>query len=465
VRHLLLGILLIAIYAVSAMLPASRGSHYGEVEARQLLIAASLVSDRDLDVSDEYASDAHRAFFAGDLTPTGRPIDGRLHEPYGPGFSVLIAPAYAVAGARGAELLSALLAALAFVAALTTARAVVPEPWATRGVALVALSPPAVVHSTSVHPGWAAAGLLALSVTLTVRARDDARLPVVAGAALALAPLPWLDPLVALAGLPVAGVLLHWTLRQHRRLAALIALELLSSSLIAFTALSEAVYAGLTPLAAALPGATTIGDDSTSGYVARMPALVSLWLDRDFGVVRWAPVLGLSWFGAWLLWRSRRDHIARAVPARREGEATAALAVAVTLVALLVAAFAAAVATERTPVGRWLLPALPLTSVLVAWSLRHLPRTGAVLGALTLVATAWLCAEVATGAVGGWTLAAESRAPWGPLEVLFPRWQEGSAWAHAVSATVGLSLVALLWSEWRARRRHRDRMADVTLRL
>lgn len=466
-RHLLLGILLLAVYAGSTALPETRGSDYGEAEARHLLVAESLVSDRDLDVSDQYASRDHTKFFSGELTAGGRPYAGRLHEPDSPGFSILIAPAYALAGGLGVQLLCAALAALAFVVALPLARAVVPEPWATGGVLAVSLSPPAVVHATAVDPGTAAAPVLAIAVLLTVRAREDARLAPVVAAGLVLALLPWLDPLIALAGLPVAGMLLSWTLRQHRRLAALIAVELLSSSLIAFTALSEVIYGGLTPLAAAVAGDTAIGAASLEGYVDRLPRLASLWLDRDHGVIRWAPVLALIVPGTWLLWRSRRDHIARALPGRREGEATAALAVTVVAGLLLIAVLATPVGSGGWFAGHWLMPGLPLTAVPVAWSLRHLPRIGTVLGVLAVLGTAWLCAQIATGRLGGWAAAPDSRAPWGPLEAAFPLWGGGSVWPAAVTAAILAALLGLLGFEWRARMGERDRgrMTDSGLPL
>src|ERR1700750_1431356 len=61
--------------------------------------------------------------------------------------------------------------------------------------------------------------------------------------------------------------------------------------------------------------------DGPWGYVDRLPRLASLWLDRDFGLLRWAPVLALVFFAAWLLYRSRRDQLARGVAARRGAEA------------------------------------------------------------------------------------------------------------------------------------------------
>ena len=41
--------------------------------------------------------------------------------------------------------------------------------------------------------------------------------------------------------------------------------------------------------------------------------LTAAVLTIGFGVLRWAPVLLLAFAGLWWLWRSRRDHLARAV--------------------------------------------------------------------------------------------------------------------------------------------------------
>ena len=66
------------------------------------------------------------------------------------------------------------------------------------------------------------------------------------------------------------------------------------------------------------PDRRGLGRATTSSGCRGWPAL---WIDRDVGLLRWAPVLALSVFAAWLLWRSRRAHLARLVAerARRGG--------------------------------------------------------------------------------------------------------------------------------------------------
>ena len=79
-------------------------------------------------------------------------VDGRLMEPHGVGYALLIAPAYAIGGARAVQGQMLALLALAFVLAAVLARRMVPEPWATVGVAVVGLSPPALAASTTITP-------------------------------------------------------------------------------------------------------------------------------------------------------------------------------------------------------------------------------------------------------------------------------------------------------------------------
>ena len=115
-----------------------------------------------------------------------------------------------------------------------------------------------------------------------------------------------------------------------------------------------------------------------------MPRLAELFVGRDVGLLRWAPVLALALLGAWLLWRSRRERLGRLVPEQRDAEHAAFLALAVCAGQVAVAVF-----VPRSLAGPWfpgtqLVAALPCAVPLVAWGLRHAPRVGLALGALTL---------------------------------------------------------------------------------
>jgi hypothetical protein len=67
--------------------------------------------------------------------------------------------------------------------------------------------------------------------------------------------------------------------------------------------------------------------------------------------------------------------------------------------------------------------AFPVAAALAAWGLRHAPRTGAVLGALTLLCSAWLVVALAFGDADGWVRPGVD-APYGPGVELLPRFAE-----------------------------------------
>jgi hypothetical protein len=382
---------LFAVYAATLGIDAPGGSNYSASETRVLLAAASLADGLDLDLADEYANREYRKWGGRPVRTDGRIVGGRLVEPHGIGFPLLLAPAYAVGGATLVALLLAAVAALAFVLAAALARRVVPEPWATWAPLLVGLSPPVLANATAVDPALPAGALLAGAALCALRARERPLLRTAFCGGLLLAVLPWLDPWLLVPAAPVAVLLARWTARRGRSLAALATVEIQLASLVFYASLNERLYGGLTPLAVADGPAT--GADSVAAYLERVPRLVTLWTDPDVGLLRWAPVLALAFLGAWLLWRSRRVRLARLVAERRDAEHAAFLALAVCVAQLSVAAF-----TTPSLSGDWFpgtpfVAALPCMVPLVAWGLRRVPRTGAVLGALTVLLSGWVVAS------------------------------------------------------------------------
>jgi hypothetical protein len=446
-RALALWAVLFAAYAATLGIDASAAGDYAGDEPRYLLAAESIVSDGDVDLRDEFASRAYADFHRGPLRPHGRVFVGRRLEPEGVGFATLIAPAYAIAGAQGVEAFLAAIAALAFVLAARLARRIVPEPWATAGALLVGLSPPALAYSTAVYPELAAGAMLVGAALAALQVRERSSLGgAVAGAAL-LAALPWLGPKYLLPAAPLAYFLVRWTARRGRRTAALAAGEVMVASLVVYATVNDRLYGGLTPNAAAASGAPPTGASSLEDYVARVPRLVALWVDRDLGLLRWAPVLALSFFAAWLLWRSRRDHLARIAAERADAEVAAGLLLMICAGVVAVAAFAAPTISGEWFPGRQLVAALPAAAALAAWGLRHAPRTGAVLGGLTLLASAWLVGALAFGSEDGWAHPGVD-APLGPAVDLLPRSEVGSAWFAAVAIGLAAALAALVAREW-----------------
>jgi hypothetical protein len=446
-RALALWAVLFAAYAATLGINAVGRSEYGGDEPRYLLVAESIVSDHDIDLTDEFATHAYTDFHPGPLRPQGQLILGRSMEPQGIGFALLIAPAYALGGATAVELFLAALAALGFVLAAAVARRMVPEPWASGAALVVGLSPLALAHATAVYPEAAAGTALAGAALCALRVRERPAFgSAVAGAAL-LAALPWLGPKYLLPAAPIAIVLVRWTARRGRRTAALAAAEIMVASVVVYATINDRLFGGLTPYAASSSGRSPTGADSLWEHLERLPRLAALWIDRDVGLLRWAPVLALSLFAAWLLWRSRRVHLARLVEARADAEAAAGLALAVWVAVLLVAAFAAPSIAGEWFAGRQLVAGLPLAAALCAWGLRHAPRTGAVLGALTLAASLWLALAFAFGDAAGWADHG-TNAPLGPAVDLLPRSGVGSVWFAVAASVVAAALVALVAREW-----------------
>jgi len=453
-RTLALWLLLFGVYASTLGLDAFAGSDYGGDEPHYLLAAHSIVHDGDVDVLDEYDERAYAAFYPRELERHGEETEGRLNEPHGVGFPLLIAPAYALGGAKAVELFLAAVAALAMALAYRLALRVVPDPWALGAALAVGLSPPLVAYGSAVYPELAAAAALAGAALLALRLDARVTLRDASLCFLLLGVLPWLGTKFVPAGLVIGAFAARSIWRARRRTLAVGAVELSLFSVALYVAINEAVYSGPTPYAADTAGESATDAAFPGGYLERVYRLVALFVDRDYGLLRWAPVFALAFAGLWLLWRSRRDRLARAVPGVREIEVTAALCAAALGAQLVVAALLA-----PTMFGFWfpprhLLAGLPLAVPLVAWGLRHAPRVGAGLALLTVVASAWLYADVRWG--GGSLAADRPDAPFGPLTDALPLFTTSGGWPFWLAGAVGVALAAVVLREARAARHSRQ---------
>jgi hypothetical protein len=443
-------IVLFAAYAATIGMPAFGSSQFGGDEPHYLLTAESIVSDHDLDLRDEYAARAYRDWYPYVLERHGRLTNGQANEPHGAGFPLLIAPAYALGGPLAVQVLMAAIAALAFTLAALLARRLVPEPWASAAALACGLSPPALAYGTAVTPELTAGALLAAAALLALGVRERPRIRRVAGAAIALGALPWLGLVFAIPGAVVTLAMLRWLRRRARGFAMLVVIEVVLFSGVMYVTINDQLFGGFTPTAADVAG-RGLDDLSLADVAHRAPRLVGLWVDRSYGVLRWAPVLALAFFALWLLWRSRRDRLADALPDRRDVEVAATLAALVCAAQVLVATFIAPTMFGFWFPGRYLLVAFPLAVPLVAWGLRSAPRTGSVLAALTIVTSLWWYIQLRIDGTG--IIGPTSRAPLGPLDGALPLFGSDSPAVVVALAVAAAALVALVAFEWRSWRR------------
>jgi hypothetical protein len=323
----------------------------------------------------------------------------------------------------------------------------VPDPWALGATLAVGLSPPLIAYSTAVYPELAAAALLCAAALLALKTADRPTRVRAYGCCALVAALPWLEPKYLIPGAVIAIYAFRSVRRVRRPVLAITALELIGFSAALYVGISEGLYGGGTPYSAAFAGDSGVDVAFPEAYLGRAYRAVALLIDRDYGVLRWAPVLALAAVGALVLWRERRSGLARALPGLQATESAALLTGAAAAVQLLVAIFLAPTMFGLWFPGRLAVPAMLLAVPLIALGLRHAPRVGAVLAAIGVVASVWLYLDVRIGDAG---LASNvPDAPWGPLEHAFPLFERGSTYPFVLAAAIAVAAAALAVREYR----------------
>jgi hypothetical protein len=385
-----------------------------------LLTTQSLYSDGDLELSDEYRDREEAAFWDGavplwkQMEPTP---DGRLLSPHDPGLSLLVLPAYAVAGLRGVQRFLVLLWAAAMACATVLAiRAGAPSWSAVLGGSVVGVGTPGVVYASQVYPEAPAALFVALGL-LVVSGRR---------------PRPWLlaGLLVALAWLGVKYVPLGaliasaWAWRfRHERKALVTAGTAMLVAAAHFVWWHLHTFGGLTPYTtnvvwAGDGTAAILGDHLSVGD--RSYRLYGLFLDARFGLFRWLPVAILAVYGV-----TRR----------------LLLPLGAVVVCVLMGALVSITMMGWWFPGRMLVAGLPALAVLVATGAARLPRLAAVLAGWSVAIAAALVGAAKRGDVHLAVDPFDLGAPLAPLW-LFPDFRSFTWHEVLLSALWGLALAA-----------------------
>src|SRR5205085_3232415 len=260
-----------------------------------------------------------------------------------------------------------------------------------------------------------------------------------------VAALPWLEPKYLIPGAVIALYTFRKVRQARRPVLAITALELIGFSAALYVGISEGLYGGGTPYSAAFAGDSGVDVAFPHAYLGRAYRAVALLIDRDYGLLRWTPVLALAAVGAVVLWRERRSGLSRAIPGLERTESAAQLTGTAAAAQLFVAIFLAPTIFGFWFPGRLAVPAMVLAVPLTALGLRRAPRLGALLAAIGLAASVWLYLDVRIGHGG---LASHvPNAPWGPLEHVFPLFAPGSTYPFVLAAAIAVAIGALVVRE------------------
>jgi hypothetical protein len=407
--------------ALGARLPGPAGPQ-GD-EPHYLTMAESLLSDGDLDLSDEFAERAYAPFFAGTLAPHRSPASprGRLYAVHAPGLPVLILPAYATGGYPAVRLFLSLLAAVASALAWRLSRDVTgSEATALGAWAALTFTPPLPFYAVAVYPETPAA--LAVAAFLLL-ARGEASGGRLALAALLASTLPWLHPKFLPLGLLGLGLVL---IRGRFSRAAMAASALAAASIAALLAWFAATFGRASLAAAYGPGPDVDWLNLPRGTLA-------LLLDRQFGLLPLAPLWLLAAPGLVLLLR------------RGAGDGLRVL-----LLAGVVVAAGASFGMwwgGACPPARFLVPAMPALAVALAPSLSRRPGLAASLlgfGVAVVGIAAWAPRAIHNFPDGDSALW-RTLSPAVSVDALLPSFVVGPG-----ELLLGLSLLAAALVAWRS---------------
>jgi hypothetical protein len=411
-------------------------------EPHYLMVAESLLRDGDVSLERDYAEGRYTLFHDAPLEPhfRVRGKGGAIYSLHAIGLSVLILPAWGLAGYAGVTVLMALVAALVALEVREWVRDLTGRDGLAEAAGWVAaLTPPLVHYAGLVFTEVPAA--LALSFGLR-RGRDEA---LGRGGALAVgfaaAALPWLNVRYA----PLAAVVIAHVLWRNPR--PRVALAALAPAVVSGTGLlvyHQVLYGFWDP-------SRVYGRRPELALSTLREGLPGLLLDQEFGLLVYAPVLALALPGLALLWRRDR-RLAVTI-----GAAVSAVVLAAGTWPMWRGGF--------NPPGRFLVPVAPLlvVAVAMAWDRRGLTASASLLLGWTL----W------TGLAGAWEprLVHRDRDGTAPLfrelsgarewTGLLPAYVLADPDRHRLAAVWAVALLAAL--PWRGRPATTGRLAAAGL--
>ena len=271
-------------------------------EPHYLLIAESLIKDGDVDLKNQFDERAFSKFTSADLQPHTAPRSprDRLYAIHTPGLSALVAPGYAAFGFAGAKAIVSLAMAVTVSLLFFVSRALLGEAAGNFVFLLATFASPLPIYANAVFPDSVAPLAVASALACLVSTRPA----FVALASATLASLPWMHPrFLPLAALLALAISLRGGFSVGRAAAAFGPLAVSVGLLLAHF---HSLFGNASLSAAYGPGF------ASDVSVTRIPwGGAALILDRQFGLLLFAPVLLLGLGGAASLWK--RDRVVAAL--------------------------------------------------------------------------------------------------------------------------------------------------------
>jgi hypothetical protein len=283
-------IALLAAWSADPYVPGGDEPHY-------LVITQSLLKDGDLKIENNHVARDYASYFGGTIKPDfiARGQDGEIYSIHAPGVPALVLPAFALLGFRGAPapiiFLFGIAGALMWRAAwrLTSDMSAAWFAWAA-----LAGSTTMAVLSFMIFPETPGVCAVAAGVWLLASLRDASQRQVIAVSA-ALAALPWMHTRFAVIagalGLAVTVLMLRDRTRaaieRWRRVLAFLAIPAVSA--IAWFWMFHAIYGVFDPRA---PYGSV---QETRSWI--WGAVTGLFVDQQFGLITYAPVLFAGFIG------------------------------------------------------------------------------------------------------------------------------------------------------------------------
>ena len=332
-------------------------------EPHYLIIMQSLVFDRDLDLTNNYASEAYREFYADRLPDIHAIQVGPWQYPIRDlGLPLIGSPLFALAGRAGVVALMSLVAvALAAQLYLACRDLRIAHRPAFLGVALVCVTHPVLTYTTQIYPELLAALGFVTAARLLRAGRGSTPLAL-AGASLCIGVLPWLSTRAALIAVGVALVIAYCAVRPlpSPTLPSARAFRVAAAALPFLALLAALSFVNWRLFGRFMPGAGyyLVSDQQPILTFAPHVGTLGLLFDRTFGLIPRAPIYLVAALGALALWR-------------RTSTSLAALFLG-WLAAFVYVASLAFWWADGGPPSRYLVAGLPFLAVLLAAGLERL---------------------------------------------------------------------------------------------